>query len=166
MRDLAVAFRSGRRRDAVLRGVSLSVGKGESYGLVGESGCGKSTVALAVMRALPRQGAVTAGQILIGGQDVARLDRAGLRQMRARAVSMVYQDAGRALNPTLTIGRQMREAFEVLGMPGAAALAEAMLDRVRVAGAKRVMSAYPHELSGGMQQRVVIGQGPGAADSG
>jgi peptide/nickel transport system ATP-binding protein len=106
---------------------------------------------------LPRNGVVTAGQILIAGQDLADLDRAALRRMRARCVSMVYQDAGRALNPTLTIGRQMREAFEVLGTRHPAIPAEAMLDRVRVANAKRVMGAYPHELSGGMQQRVVIG---------
>ena len=153
MQDLAVAYRSA----AVLRGVSLQVAEGESYGLVGESGCGKSTVALAALRALPRGGVITNGSISILGQDVSGLDSAGLREMRARTVSMVYQDAGRALNPTLTIGRQMREAFEVLGDPHPTAQSAAMLDRVRIANAGRVMRAYPHELSGGMQQRVVIG---------
>ena len=153
LQDLAVAY----RKAAVLRGVSLAVGEGESYGVVGESGCGKSTVALAALRALPRGGVVTGGRVSIAGQDVAGLDAAGLRAMRARTVSMVYQDAGRALNPTLTIGRQMREAFEVLGDPDPAAQSVAMLDRVRIAQAGRVMRAYPHELSGGMQQRVVIG---------
>ena len=142
----------------MLRGVSLRVGKGEAYGLVGESGCGKSTAALAVLRALPRNGAIAAGSVLIAGQDVGRLDAAGLRRLRSHAVSMVYQDAARALNPTLTIGRQMTEVFETLGTRGAAAVraGEAMLDRVRIAGARRVMAAYPHQLSGGMQQRVVI----------
>jgi peptide/nickel transport system ATP-binding protein len=153
LRNLAVAYRG----QPVLRGVSLQVGAGEAYGLVGESGCGKSTAALAVMRALPRNGTVTAGQILVAGQDVAALDRAALRQLRARTISMVYQDASRALNPTLTIGRQMAEAFEVLGSDRALAASRAMLDRVRIADPARVMGAYPHQLSGGMQQRVVIG---------
>lgn len=159
MRGLTLSYRVRGRAQAVLRGVSFQVREGEAYGLVGESGCGKSTVALAAMRALPRNGAVTAGQILIGGQDVALLGADALRRMRARTVSMVYQDASRALNPALTIGRQMAEAFEVLGTPRQAAWAAsiAMLDQVRVADARRVMDLYPHQLSGGMQQRVVIG---------
>ena len=158
LRNLVVRYRVRGRDQPVLRGVSLRIGKGEAYGLVGESGCGKSTVALAALRALPRNGAVAAGSVLIGGQDVGRLDPAGLRRLRARAVSMVYQDAGRALNPSLTIGRQVTEVYETLGVAGAAAVtaSEAMLDRVRIAGAARVMAAYPHQLSGGMQQRVVI----------
>ena len=158
LRDLAVSYRVRGAALPVLRGVSLRVGKGESYGLVGESGCGKSTVALAVLRALPRNGAIAGGSVLIGGQDVTRLDPAGLRRLRSHSVSMVYQDAARALNPSLTIGRQLTEAYGLLGTHGdaARAAAEAMLGRVRIAGARRVMGAYPHQLSGGMQQRVVI----------
>ena len=158
LRELAVSYRVRGAGLPVLRGVSLRVGKGQSYGLVGESGCGKSTVALAVLRALPRNGAVTAGSVLVAGQDLARLDAAGLRRLRSHSVSMVYQDAGRALNPSLTVGRQLTEAYAVLGIHGnaARASAEAMLGRVRIAGARRVMAAYPHQLSGGMQQRVVI----------
>ena len=158
LRDLAVTYRVRGRDQPVLRGVSLRIGKGEAYGLVGESGCGKSTAALAALRALPRNGVIAAGSVLITGQDVGRLDRAGLRRLRSHAVSMVYQDAGRALNPSLTIGRQMTEVYETLGTKGAAATSasEHMLDRVRIAGARRIMAAYPHQLSGGMQQRVVI----------
>ncbi len=158
LRNLVVTYRVRGRDQPVLRGVSLRIGQGESYGLVGESGCGKSTAAFAALRALPRNGRITAGSVLIGGQDVGRLDRAGLRRLRSRAVSMVYQDAGRALNPSLTVGRQMTEVYEALGSKGADAVAAsaAMLDRVRIAGARRVMTAYPHQLSGGMQQRVVI----------
>ncbi|MDR5778623.1 ABC transporter ATP-binding protein [Caballeronia sp. LZ065] len=155
---LTVAYRSrGRERD-VLQDVTLRVKRGEAYGLVGESGCGKSTAALAVLRYLPRNGRVKAGKITIAGSDVAGLSPVALRGMRANAVSMVYQDPGRALNPSLTIARQVSEAFEVTGASADEALARTvdMLRRVRIASPERVMDSYPHQLSGGMQQRVVI----------
>lgn len=155
---LTVAYRMrGRERD-VLQDVTLRVKRGEAYGLVGESGCGKSTAALAVLRYLPRNGRVKAGRISIGGQDVASLNADALRHMRANAVSMVYQDPGRALNPSLTIARQVSEAFEASGATAADALVRTveMLGRVRIASPERVMERYPHQLSGGMQQRVVI----------
>ncbi|WP_287799589.1 ATP-binding cassette domain-containing protein, partial [Acidiphilium sp.] len=155
---LEVAYRTRGQELAVLRGVSFSIAPGESFGLVGESGCGKSTAALAALGALPRNGRVRAGSIRIGGEDLARLDAGALRRLRARRVSMVYQDASRALNPALTIGVQLREAFELLGIAGAAAGARSReaLDQVRIAAPGRVLAAYPHELSGGMLQRVVI----------
>ncbi|HEX7390492.1 MAG TPA: ABC transporter ATP-binding protein, partial [Acidiphilium sp.] len=98
------------------------------------------------------------GEIRVEGQMLASLDGAALRRMRARKVSMVYQDAGRALNPSITVGRQLIEVFELLGIKGEAAHAGsiAQLERVRISGPARVMGAYPHELSGGMLQRVVI----------
>jgi peptide/nickel transport system ATP-binding protein len=155
---LTVAYRSRGREREVLQDVTLRVKRGETYGLVGESGCGKSTAALAVLRYLPRNGRVKAGRISIAGRDVASLDADALRGMRATAVSMVYQDPGRALNPSLTIARQVSEAFEVTGVPAEEALSRTadMLRRVRIASPERVMESYPHQLSGGMQQRVVI----------
>jgi peptide/nickel transport system ATP-binding protein len=155
---LTVAYRMrGRERD-VLQDVTLRVRRGEAYGLVGESGCGKSTAALAVLRYLPRNGRVKAGRISIGGHDVASLSADALRELRANAVSMVYQDPGRALNPSLTIARQVSEAFEASGASAADALTRTVdiLRRVRIASPERVMESYPHQLSGGMQQRVVI----------
>jgi peptide/nickel transport system ATP-binding protein len=142
----------------VVRGVSLQIAPGEAYGLVGESGCGKSTLALAAMRALPGGGAVTGGSVHVAGAELGALDAAALRRLRGGAVSMVYQDPSRALNPSLTIGRQVSEVFEVLGVSGGAARAAsvALLGRMRMADPERVMAAYPHQLSGGMQQRVVI----------
>ncbi|SAK94813.1 ABC transporter [Caballeronia calidae] len=155
---LTVAYRSRGREREVLQDVTLRVQRGEAYGLVGESGCGKSTAALAVLRYLPRNGRVKAGRIAIAGRDVASLDADALRGMRANAVSMVYQDPGRALNPSLTIARQVSEAFEVTGASADEALSRTaeMLRRVRIASPERVMESYPHQLSGGMQQRVVI----------
>ncbi|WP_042289167.1 ABC transporter ATP-binding protein [Paraburkholderia mimosarum] len=155
---LTVAYRvRGRDRD-VLTDISLRIRRGEAYGLVGESGCGKSTVALAALRYLPRNGRVKAGRIAIAGDDVLALDADGLRMLRANAVSMVYQDPASALNPTLTIARQLSEAFEAAGADASTARARshAMLERVRIADPGRVLASYPHQLSGGMQQRVVI----------
>jgi peptide/nickel transport system ATP-binding protein len=156
---LEVTYRVGRRERRVLTDLSLGIGPGESYGLVGESGCGKSTVALAAIRYLARNGRVSAGRILLDGRDLMRLSGGELRRLRASRVSMVYQDPARALNPTLRIGPQMAEVFEVTeGLKGAAARERAaeMLARVQIPSPGRVMNNYPHELSGGMQQRVII----------
>jgi peptide/nickel transport system ATP-binding protein len=156
--NLSVAYRSDGRDKAVLRNVSFRVGKGEAYGLVGESGCGKSTVALTAVRYLPRSGRITAGKIEIDGADVVKLDSNALRQMRAKAVSMVYQDPGKALNPTIKVGKQIAEIFELIGANATDARSRSieMLERVRIADPKSVMERYPHQLSGGMQQRVAI----------
>jgi peptide/nickel transport system ATP-binding protein len=125
---------------------------------VGESGCGKSTTAYAALRYLPGNGRITSGRALIAGTDVTHLSGGQLQQLRARKVSMVYQEPGSALNPTIRIGPQVEEAFTVLGVPKAEARKRALeaLDRVRISDPKRVMQRYPHQLSGGMQQRVVI----------
>jgi peptide/nickel transport system ATP-binding protein len=142
----------------VLRGISFSIAKGESYGLVGESGCGKSTVAFTIVRHLARNGRIRNGRVLVGGRDLLTLSRTELREMRAKAVSMVYQDPGRALNPSIRVGRQIAEVFEVLGgeRKESRDRAEEMLRKVQIADAASVMQRYPHQLSGGMQQRVVI----------
>jgi peptide/nickel transport system ATP-binding protein len=156
--DLQVSYMVRGLPREVLRGVSLTVAPGESYGLVGESGCGKSTTAYAALRYLPGNGRITSGRALIAGTDVTDLSGGQLQQLRARKVSMVYQEPGSALNPTIRIGPQVEEAFTVLGVPKAEARKRALeaLDRVRISDPKRVMQRYPHQLSGGMQQRVVI----------
>ena len=154
-----VAYKVGSRERTVLKDLSLRIAPGEAYGLVGESGCGKSTAAFAAIRYLARNGRVSAGRILVEGRDLMALSAAELRELRSRTVAMVYQDPGRALNPSLRIARQMTEVFEVCeGLKGRAAYDRAveMLGRVQIANPARVMQAYPHELSGGMQQRVVI----------
>jgi peptide/nickel transport system ATP-binding protein len=156
---LDVSYRVGRGERRVLTDLSLRIGRGEAYGLVGESGCGKSTAAFAAIRYLARNGRVSAGRILVDGRDLMALSGSELRRLRSHSVSMVYQDPGRALNPSIRIGRQMTEVFEAAeGLKGKAAAERAaeMLSHVRIASPARVMANYPHELSGGMQQRVVI----------
>ncbi|WP_027527303.1 ABC transporter ATP-binding protein [Bradyrhizobium sp. Ec3.3] len=155
---LSVAYRVGGQDRAVLRDLSLKIARGEAYGLVGESGCGKSTVALTAVRYLPRNGRIISGSVALDGADVMRLDKDALRTLRAKTVSMVYQDPGKALNPSIRIGSQVAEVFEVMGLPPAERKTRAfeMLKKVRIADPASVMQRYPHQLSGGMQQRVAI----------
>jgi peptide/nickel transport system ATP-binding protein len=158
LEDLEVVYRVRGVDRRVLRGVTLSIGQGESYGLVGESGCGKTTAAFAIMRYLPRNGRVVAGSIRVGGEDLVAMEDAQVRRLRATTLSMVYQNPGTALNPSIRVGDQVAEAFTVAGAAtGAAAIrAREMLEKVQIADPARVMRRYPHQLSGGMQQRVVI----------
>jgi peptide/nickel transport system ATP-binding protein len=155
---LSVAYKTRGTARAALQAVSFRIEPGEAYGLVGESGSGKSTVALAVTRYLPRNGQVAAGSVTVAGRDVLALRGAGLRELRTRSVSMVYQEPGRALNPSLRVGPQVAEVFALAGLDrrARAAATEQMLAKVRIADPAAVMRRYPHELSGGMAQRVVI----------
>jgi peptide/nickel transport system ATP-binding protein len=156
--DLELVYRVRGVDRPVLRGISFSLERGQSYGLVGESGCGKSTAALGIVRYLPRNGRVSAGSIAVAGQDVLALGRRELREYHARTVSMVYQNPGAALNPGIRVGAQVAEAFTVLGAGDAEAAERAReaLVKVQIADPGSVMTRYPHQLSGGMQQRVVI----------
>jgi peptide/nickel transport system ATP-binding protein len=156
--DLEVSYSVRAVERQVLRGVSLKIERGRSYGLVGESGCGKSTAALAIVRYLPRNGRVCAGEIRIAGRDVVSLSRAELRRLRANDISMVYQDPGSALNPSMRVGDQVAEAFVVRGARRAdvSELAREALTKVQIGNPSSVMARYPHQLSGGMQQRVLI----------
>jgi peptide/nickel transport system ATP-binding protein len=155
---LQVDYRVRGRPRRVLRGIDLRIERAASYGLVGESGCGKSTVALAAVGYLPRNGVVSGGRILVDGRDLAHLTEPELQTLRATSVSMVYQDPGRALNPSMKVGRQLAETFEFSRISRAEAhdRSVAMLKSVRIADPLKVMQRYPHQLSGGMQQRVCI----------
>ena len=113
--NMDVTYRVRGQDRLALRDVSFSIGRGESYGLVGESGSGKSTAALALVRYLPSNGRVSAGTISINGLDPLSMGNRALRQLRARTISMVYQEPGRALNPSLRVGRQIAEVFEIAG---------------------------------------------------
>jgi peptide/nickel transport system ATP-binding protein len=158
LESLEVVYRVRGVDRRVLRGINLTIGQGESYGLVGESGCGKTTAAFALMRALPRNGRIVGGSIRVNGEDLLAMSGAEVRGLRASEISMVYQNPATALNPSIRVGPQVEEAFVLLGATGGEAerRTREILAKVQISDPARVMRRYPHQLSGGMQQRVVI----------
>lgn len=158
-RDVTVAYESqGRALDAV-RNVSLAIEPGETLGLVGESGSGKSTLALAMMRYLPANGWVRHGQIAFDGRELLDLDESGLRDLWGKEISLVPQNPSASLNPSLQIGEQIAEVLQRhtdLNGPDRERRIRELLDQVRIGDPERVANSYPHELSGGMQQRAMI----------
>jgi peptide/nickel transport system ATP-binding protein len=158
LEDLEVEYRVRGNWKRVLRGVSLHIAEGESYGLVGESGCGKSTAAFAALRYLPRNGRVSNGSVRVAGEDLLAMSDDDVRRLRVSRVSMVYQNPTSALNPTIHVGDQVAEVFTLQGVSDdeAADRAREMLEKVQISDPTGVMRRYPHQLSGGMNQRVVI----------
>jgi peptide/nickel transport system ATP-binding protein len=157
--DLRVTFVRRDRDLPVVEGVSFQIGAGETYGLVGESGCGKTTVALALMRYLARNGRVDGGSITFDGEDMLGMSNDRLREVRGTKLGMVYQDPATALNPAMRVGDQIAEVYRFhFGLSKAESLARALesLDKVAMPDAREVMRRYPFQLSGGQQQRVVI----------
>jgi peptide/nickel transport system ATP-binding protein len=159
LRDLEVSFHRRGRDLPVLRGVSLRIAAGEAYGLVGESGCGKTTLAMAVLRYLASNGTVDRGDIFVDGRDVNTLSNDELRKWRGEAVAMVYQDPATALSPTMRIGAQVAEVYRYhqgLSKVQARERARESLRKVALPDPDATLRRYPFELSGGQQQRVVI----------
>jgi peptide/nickel transport system ATP-binding protein len=157
--NLAVEFIVPRGSVRAVSDLSFSVRAGETLGIVGESGCGKSVTALSLLRLIPAPGRVAAGRILLDGRDLLALSEAQMRQIRGNRVAMVFQEPMTSLNPVLTIGRQISETLvrhEGLSRQAARRRAVELLDLVRIAEPQRRLLQYPHELSGGMRQRVVI----------
>ena len=157
--DLEVRFWTERGIVHAVNGVSFDIAPGETLGIVGESGCGKSVTSLALLGILPRAGRVTAGSAMFAGTDLIGLSDSELRQIRGKQVAMIFQDPMTSLNPVLTIGRQLREPLEThLGMNKhqAEARAAELLDDVGIPAARNRLKDYPHQFSGGMRQRAMI----------
>jgi peptide/nickel transport system ATP-binding protein len=156
--DLRVTLHTARGPADALREVGFSMQRGDTVGLIGESGCGKSITALALMGLLP-EGARVSGSIRFDGQELTTLDEAAMCRLRGGRMGMIFQEPMTALNPLHTIGRQIAEPLRLhKGLSDAAARAEALrlLERVQLPDARKRLDAYPHQMSGGQRQRVVI----------
>jgi peptide/nickel transport system ATP-binding protein len=151
-----------RQRKGLVRavdGISLRIDQGETVGLVGESGCGKSMTAMSVMKLLPNGGYIAGGSVQVGGRDVVPLDEDDMRKIRGNEVSVIFQDPMTSLNPTMTIGTQIAESLRAhrgWGQEQAMRRAEEVLNVVGMPRPAERLHQYPHQLSGGLRQRVVI----------
>jgi oligopeptide transport system ATP-binding protein len=157
--DLRVEFWTQRGTVHAVNGVSFEVAAGETLGIVGESGCGKSVTSLAVMGILPRAGRVKTGRAIFDGRDLLTLGDRELRGIRGKDVAMIFQDPMTSLNPVLTIGRQIRESLQThlhLDKSAAQDRAAELLGQVGIPSPKDRISDYPHQFSGGMRQRAMI----------
>lgn len=156
--DMRVELQTSRGPAQAVRGVSFTLRRGETLGLIGESGCGKSITMLGLLGLLP-ENARTSGSILFNGQELVGMDDAALCKLRGNRIGIVFQEPMTALNPLHTVGRQIAEPLSLhQGMAGSEGRKQAiaLLDRVGLADAARRVDAYPHELSGGQRQRVTI----------
>ncbi|MEQ8987669.1 MAG: ABC transporter ATP-binding protein [Marinovum algicola] len=159
IRDLRVSLPTERGLLNAVRGVDLQIARGQTLCLVGESGCGKSLTATSIMGLLTRQAQITTDRFEMAGQDLTRKPAAGLARMRGRDVAMIFQDPTSALNPTLTVGRQLTEGVmrsEKLSRRAAEARAVEMLERVGISNPAARLAQYPHGFSGGQRQRIMI----------
>jgi peptide/nickel transport system ATP-binding protein len=140
--------------------ISFSVNKGEILGIVGESGCGKSVTSLSIMRLIPQPpGKITGGEILLNGEDLVKVSEKRMREIRGNEIAMIFQEPMTSLNPLFTIGDQLTEAILIhkkIGKKAAFQQAVEMLKLVGLPRAEQIMKEYPHQLSGGMRQRVMI----------
>ncbi len=158
-RDLCISYFTRAGEIPAVVDFNLKVMPGESVGIVGESGCGKSTVALAVMQYMGKNGRIVSGEILFNGRDLTAMSQEELRQLRGSQISMVYQEPMASLNPAMRIGRQLMEVplhHEKVSEAEAHDRALDMLGRVKLPDPQRILEAFPHQISGGQQQRVVI----------
>jgi len=159
VKDLRTSFFTPEGEVKAVDGVSYEIAEGRTLGLVGESGCGKSVTALSIMRLVPPPGKIVGGEILYRGKDLLKLDNESMRKMRGNEISMIFQEPMTSLNPVFTAGDQIGEAIRLhqhLGRKAAREKTIEMLKLVRIGDAESRVDSYPHQLSGGMRQRVMI----------
>ena len=159
VRNLQTHFYTRTGIAKAVEGVSFTLDEGETLGLVGESGCGKSVTSLSIMRLVDHPGKIVGGEVLFKGEDILDMDQEALHKLRGGQIAMIFQDPMTSLNPVLPIGFQIAEAVKAhLKLDDTAAMNRAgeMLERVRIPEARRRLKDYPHQFSGGMRQRVMI----------
>ena len=159
VKNLTVVFKTRFGEVPVIDDVSFSIAPGEILGIVGESGCGKTMTSLAIMRLMPEQGIVTSGSIRLSGEDLVFASEARMRDLRGNEISMVFQEPMTSLNPVFSVGEQIAEvlrAHQGLSKSEAREQAVELLESVKIPLPSRRVNDYPHQLSGGMRQRVMI----------
>jgi len=159
VQDLTVVFEGARAPVRAVDQVSFQIAAGETLGLVGESGSGKSVTAFSILRLIQPPGRIAGGRVLFEGRDLLTLPEPEMRQVRGARISLIFQEPMTALNPVMRVGDQIAEALTVHGLatgPAARVRAVELLDAVRIADPARRVRDYPHQLSGGMRQRVMI----------
>jgi peptide/nickel transport system ATP-binding protein len=159
VRDLYLEFKTSRGQLKALNGMTFDVQAGEVFGLVGETGCGKTVTGLSVLRLLPRSAAITGGEVFFEDVNLLKLSRSEIEAVRGRKIAMIFQDPSTSLNPVFTIGSQIERVIrQHIYMSGRQAVAKAgeTLSSVGLPDVKRILDSYPHQLSGGMQQRIMI----------
>jgi ABC-type dipeptide/oligopeptide/nickel transport system ATPase component len=159
VQDLTVVFDTDAAPIVAVNAISFSINSGETLGLVGESGSGKSITAFSILRLVPPPGRITGGRVLFRERDLLSLSEREMREVRGAGISLIFQEPMTALNPVMTVGDQIAEALTVHGQASrseAKARAIELLEAVRIPDAARRVRDYPHQLSGGMRQRVMI----------
>ncbi|MEW6558163.1 MAG: ABC transporter ATP-binding protein [Elusimicrobiota bacterium] len=156
--NLSVEYTIGKKIIPVVRDVSFTVDKNDSIAIVGESGCGKTTIALSILNLLPKEAKITAGKVFFYNQQILQSGTKQLQKIRGKKIGFIFQDPLSSLNPVIKIGEQLRETLKIHGAVSTDAEIEKLLKMVQLDNPERIINSYPHQLSGGMRQRVMIAQ--------